>query len=71
MGLLDTRKTTWNELFEKYATGCGGGFNHRMGLHDQIMIKDNHLAAASTKDGVHLKLLTNIINRNNERESSK
>ena len=69
VGLLDTRKTTPGmRLFEKYATGCGGGFNHRMGLHDQIMIKDNHLAAASAKDGVHLRnFLTNIINRNKEK----
>tara|TARA_B100000242_G_C42985254_1_gene457303 strand:+ start:109 stop:1035 length:927 start_codon:yes stop_codon:yes gene_type:complete len=70
VGLLDTRKTTPGmRLFEKYATGCGGGFNHRMGLHDQIMIKDNHLAAASAKDGVHLRnFLTNIINRNKEKK---
>lgn len=46
VGLLDTRKTTpgLREL-EKYATACGGGFNHRMGLFDRILIKDNHLAA--------------------------
>ena len=44
--ILDTRKTTpgWR-LFEKYAVRCGGGVNHRMGLHDRILIKDNHLAA--------------------------
>jgi nicotinate-nucleotide pyrophosphorylase (carboxylating) len=44
--VLDTRKTTpgWR-LFEKYAVACGGGKNHRMGLHDMVMIKDNHLAA--------------------------
>ncbi len=43
--LLDTRKTTpgWR-LFEKYAVACGGGTNHRMDLHDMVMIKDNHLA---------------------------
>jgi nicotinate-nucleotide pyrophosphorylase (carboxylating) len=43
--LLDTRKTTpgWR-CFEKYAVACGGGTNHRFGLFDQIMIKDNHLA---------------------------
>jgi nicotinate-nucleotide pyrophosphorylase (carboxylating) len=43
--VLDTRKTTpgWRRL-EKYAVGCGGGANHRMGLYDAIMIKDNHLA---------------------------
>lgn len=44
--LLDTRKTTpgWRRL-EKYAVACGGGTNHRMGLHDLVLIKDNHLAA--------------------------
>jgi nicotinate-nucleotide pyrophosphorylase (carboxylating) len=44
--ILDTRKTTpgWRRL-EKYAVTCGGGHNHRFGLHDQILIKDNHLAA--------------------------
>ncbi|MDC0325208.1 carboxylating nicotinate-nucleotide diphosphorylase [bacterium] len=43
--VLDTRKTTpgWRH-FEKYAVACGGGTNHRLGLFDQIMIKDNHLA---------------------------
>ncbi|QEH36103.1 Nicotinate-nucleotide pyrophosphorylase [carboxylating] [Aquisphaera giovannonii] len=43
--VLDTRKTTpgWRAL-EKYAVRCGGGENHRMGLHDAILIKDNHLA---------------------------
>lgn len=43
--VLDTRKTTpgWRRL-EKYAVACGGGENHRMGLYDAIMIKDNHLA---------------------------
>jgi len=44
--LLDTRKTTpgWRAL-EKYAVACGGGYNHRLGLFDRILIKDNHLAA--------------------------
>lgn len=44
--ILDTRKTTpgWR-LLEKYAVRCGGGHNHRIGLHDGILIKDNHLAA--------------------------
>lgn len=42
--ILDTRKTTpgWR-LLEKYAVRCGGGHNHRMGLYDGILIKDNHL----------------------------
>ena len=44
--ILDTRKTTpgWREL-EKYAVRCGGGQNHRFGLWDMVLIKDNHLAA--------------------------
>lgn len=43
--ILDTRKTTpgWRML-EKYAVHCGGGVNHRAGLYDQVLIKDNHLA---------------------------
>ena len=49
--ILDTRKTTpgWRR-FEKYAVRCGGGVNHRMGLHDRILIKDNHLAALADAD---------------------
>ena len=44
--ILDTRKTVpgWRVL-EKYAVACGGGINHRFGLYDQVMIKDNHLVA--------------------------
>ena len=44
--ILDTRKTTpgWRR-FEKYAVTCGGGHNHRLGLYDGVLIKDNHLAA--------------------------
>ena len=44
--ILDTRKTTpgWRRL-EKYAVTCGGGRNHRFGLFDMVLIKDNHLAA--------------------------
>ena len=41
--ILDTRKTTPGlRVFEKYAVLCGGGSNHRMGLYDRILIKDNH-----------------------------
>jgi nicotinate-nucleotide pyrophosphorylase (carboxylating) len=45
--ILDTRKTLpgWREL-QKYAVRCGGGINHRMGLYDMIMLKENHLLAA-------------------------
>ena len=46
--LVDTRKTTPGlRLLEKYATAVGGAINHRMGLDDAVMIKDNHIAAAS------------------------
>ncbi len=43
--IYDTRKTTpgWR-LLEKYAVRCGGGYNHRLGLYDAVLIKDNHLA---------------------------
>ena len=42
--LLDTRKTTPSmRLFEKYAVKVGGGYNHRIGLYDMIMLKDNHI----------------------------
>jgi nicotinate-nucleotide pyrophosphorylase (carboxylating) len=43
--VYDTRKTTpgWRRL-EKYAVRCGGGTNHRLGLYDGVLIKDNHLA---------------------------
>jgi nicotinate-nucleotide pyrophosphorylase (carboxylating) len=45
--VLDTRKTTpgWRAL-EKYAVACGGGANHRMGLYDAVLVKDNHIQAA-------------------------
>ena len=44
--ILDTRKTTpgWRR-FEKFAVACGGGHNHRLGLDDMVLIKDNHLVA--------------------------
>ena len=50
--LLDTRKTIpgWRFL-EKYAVACGGGWNHRLGLFDRILIKDNHLAAIGATSG--------------------
>jgi len=46
--VLDTRKTTPGlRVLEKYAVRCGGAFCHRMGLHDAVLIKDNHLAGLS------------------------
>ncbi len=49
--ILDTRKTTplWRDL-EKRAVVCGGGMNHRIGLHDMLLIKDNHLALWGARD---------------------
>lgn len=45
--ILDTRKTTPGmRSLEKYAVRCGGGTNHRMGLYDAVLIKDNHIVAA-------------------------
>ena len=45
--IVDTRKTTPGlRAFEKYAVRCGGGMNHRVGLYDAILIKDNHIVAA-------------------------
>lgn len=45
--LVDTRKTTpGHRLLEKYAVRVGGGHNHRFGLYDAVMIKDNHIKAA-------------------------
>lgn len=63
--LLDTRKTTpgWR-ILEKYAVACGGGTNHRMGLYDAVMIKDNHLAALS---GVADDPLTFAVNQAREK----
>ena len=58
--ILDTRKTLpgWRAL-EKYAVRCGGGQNHRFGLHDMILIKDNHLAvlARSSDDPISVAVL--------------
>jgi nicotinate-nucleotide pyrophosphorylase (carboxylating) len=47
VGILDTRKTMPGlRALEKYAVACGGGVNHRMGLYDAFLIKDNHLRIA-------------------------
>jgi nicotinate-nucleotide pyrophosphorylase (carboxylating) len=57
--IVDTRKTTpgWRRL-EKYAVVCGGGGNHRFGLFDMVLIKDNHLAvlAAERPDAIAVAL---------------
>jgi nicotinate-nucleotide pyrophosphorylase (carboxylating) len=50
--ILDTRKTLpgWRAL-DKYAVACGGGVNHRLGLHDAAMVKDNHYAGKQLRAG--------------------
>ena len=47
--VVDTRKTTalWRDL-EKYAVRCGGAHNHRRGLYDGVMVKDNHISAVGS-----------------------
>jgi nicotinate-nucleotide pyrophosphorylase (carboxylating) len=50
--ICDTRKTTPGlRMMEKYAVRCGGGFNHRYGLYDAVMIKDNHISFAGSISG--------------------
>jgi nicotinate-nucleotide pyrophosphorylase (carboxylating) len=65
--LLDTRKTTpgWRVL-EKYAVACGGGWNHRIGLFECIMLKDNHLAiyAANNNPKPFIKLIQTLRKKN-------
>jgi nicotinate-nucleotide pyrophosphorylase (carboxylating) len=47
--LLDTRKTLPGlRLAQKYAVKCGGGYNHRLGLYDSILLKENHIAACGS-----------------------
>lgn len=49
VAITDTRKTIPGmRVLQKYAVRCGGGKNHRMGLHDAVMIKDNHIQAAGS-----------------------
>jgi nicotinate-nucleotide pyrophosphorylase (carboxylating) len=53
--LLDTRKTLPGyRVLQKYAFACGGGYNHRIGLFDRVMLKDNHLAVAGATGGERL-----------------
>jgi nicotinate-nucleotide pyrophosphorylase (carboxylating) len=55
--VFDTRKTTPGlRALEKYAVRCGGGHNHRMGLSDGVMIKDNHIAAIGDLDALREKV---------------
>lgn len=65
VGLLDTRKTTpGHRILEKYATSCGGGYNHRMNLSDRILIKDNHLASHSIDSKINFsRLMKKIVQK--------
>ncbi len=58
--LADTRKTTPGlRIFEKYAFKCGGGVNHRMGLYDAAMIKENHIAWSDNLNNIVKKIRLN------------
>ena len=63
--LLDTRKTTPGyRVLEKYAVACGGGYNHRIGLFDRVILKDNHLAADKASHGQALaELVLSVRNK--------
>ena len=64
--LLDTRKTIPGyRMLQKYAVACGGGWNHRLGLFDRVMLKDNHLAANSALSGEALTELVGKARRRN------
>ncbi len=59
--ILDTRKTTPGlRIFEKYAVACGGADNHRLGLFDAVMIKDNHIRAAGSIEEAVSKIRANF-----------
>lgn len=59
--IVDTRKTTPGlRMLEKYAVRCGGGFNHRFGLYDGVMIKDNHISFAGSISKAVEKVKSNI-----------
>jgi len=58
--ILDTRKTTPNlRLLEKYAVVCGGGVNHRFGLFDAVLIKDNHVWGWNKTNGEKVDIRRN------------
>ena len=72
--LLDTRKTTPNlRLFEKYAVRCGGAGNHRMGLFDMFLVKENHLFSAGikTKDLIDAGKLKELVKKMKQKTKLK
>jgi nicotinate-nucleotide pyrophosphorylase (carboxylating) len=61
VAIKDTRKTTPGlRLLEKYAVACGGGINHRSGLYDAILIKDNHIGVAGSVTAAVAKVRSNL-----------
>ncbi len=59
--ICDTRKTMPGlRMFDKHAVVCGGGFNHRFGLYDGVMIKDNHIAFAGSITKAVTSILSSI-----------
>lgn len=68
--ILDTRKTTPNlRILERYAVRCGSGFNHRLNLSDQILIKDNHIQATGYM--LHATGLKEMIEKAREKAKGK
>ncbi len=65
--ILDTRKTTPNfRYFEKLAVKIGGGHNHRMGLYDRVMIKDNHIDFAGSIEAAIRKVIAYLNKKNKD-----
>lgn len=66
--ILDTRKTIpgWREL-DKCAVCAGGGYNHRMGLYDAVLVKENHLAVLRKRGASHLKVIAEAMEVVNKR----
>ncbi len=66
--IFDTRKTMPGlRSLQKYAVTCGGGVNHRMALHDMVLVKDNHLALAGVAEGQPLhKAIEEVVARSHK-----
>jgi nicotinate-nucleotide pyrophosphorylase (carboxylating) len=68
--IYDTRKTTPGfRALDKYAVRCGGGFNHRIGLFDGLLVKDNHLAGVPMRELP--AFLSNIVNRSRGEDATR
>jgi nicotinate-nucleotide pyrophosphorylase (carboxylating) len=68
--IYDTRKTLPGmRMLAKYAVRCGGGFNHRIGLFDAVLVKDNHIAALTLKElGPYL---ASVVSRSRAQDNSR